>query len=100
MRFAAIADIHGNAAALEAGKAAVKVEYEPLTPILSAADASREGFELVHLERKDNLLSYQCVKRGNADEVIKNSAHVVTNHYSVPFTDHAFLEPECAVAEV
>ena len=89
-----------NAAALEAGKAAVKVEYEPLTPILSAADASKDGFELVHLERKDNLLSYQCVKRGNADEVIKHSAHVVTNHYSVPFTDHAFLEPECAVAEV
>ena len=87
-------------AALEAGKLAVKVEYEPLTPILSADDASRDGFELVHLERKDNLLSYQCVKRGNADEVIKNSAHVVTNHYSVPFTDHAFLEPECAVAEV
>ena len=89
-----------NAAALEAGKLAVKVEYEPLTPVLSADDASREDFELVHLERKDNLLSYQCVKRGNADEVIKNSAHVITNHYSVPFTDHAFLEPECAVAEV
>lgn len=57
-------------------------------------------FELVHLERKDNLLSYQCVKRGNAQEIIQNSAHVVTNHYSVPFTDHAFLEPECAAAEV
>ncbi|NCB29708.1 MAG: selenium-dependent xanthine dehydrogenase, partial [Clostridia bacterium] len=93
-------DVAENTAALEAGKAAVKVEYEPLTPILSADDARRDGFELVHLERKDNLLSYQCVKRGNADEVIKNSAHVVTNHYSVPFTDHAFLEPECAVAEI
>ena len=89
-----------NTAALEAGKLAVKVEYEPLTPVLSADDACREGFELVHLERKDNLLSYQCVKRGNAEEVINNSAYVVTNHYSVPFTDHAFLEPECAVAEV
>lgn len=87
-------------AALDAGKAAVKVEYEPLTPILSADDARKDGFELVHPDRKDNLLSYQCVKRGNADEVIRASAHVVTNHYSVPFTDHAFLEPECAVAEI
>ena len=34
------------------------------------------------------------------NELIQNSAHVVTNHYSVPFTDHAFLEPECAVAEI
>ncbi len=89
-----------TAAALDAGKAAVKVEYEPLTPVLSADDACKDGFELVHPDRKDNLLSYQCVKRGNADEVIRASAHVVTNHYSVPFTDHAFLEPECAVAEI
>ncbi|MEN6564390.1 MAG: selenium-dependent xanthine dehydrogenase, partial [Christensenella sp.] len=86
--------------ALEAGKAAVKVEYEPLTPILSANDARKEGFELVHLDRTDNLLSFQSVKRGNAEKVIQASAHVVTNRYSVPFTDHAFLEPECAVAEV
>ena len=88
-----------SSAALEAGKAAVVVEYEPLTPILSADDARKEGGERVHEER-DNLLSYQSVKRGNADEFIRNSAHVVTNHYSVPFTDHAFLEPECAVAEM
>ncbi len=86
-------------AALEAGKAAVSVEYEPLTPVLSADDARKDGALLVHADRKDNLLSYQFVKRGNADEVIRNSAHVVTNHYSVPFTDHAFMEPECAVAE-
>ena len=89
-----------TSAALDAGKAAVKVEYEPFTPILSADDARKDGFELVHPDRNDNLLSYQCVKRGNADEVIRTSAHVVTNHYSVPFTDHAFLEPECAVAEI
>lgn len=88
-----------SAAALEAGKAAVKAEYEPLTPILSADEARRDGAELVHPDHQDNLLSFQCVKRGNPDEAIKNSAYVVTNHYSVPFTDHAFLEPECSVAE-
>ena len=87
-----------NAEALEAGKAAVKVEYEPLAPILSADEARKEGAERVHAER-DNLLSYQFVKRGDADTVICQSAHVVTNHYSVPFTEHAFLEPECAVAQ-
>ncbi|HWQ05636.1 MAG TPA: selenium-dependent xanthine dehydrogenase [Feifaniaceae bacterium] len=88
-----------SAEALAEGKAAVKVEYEPLTPILSSDDARREGAERVH-EDRDNLLSYQFVKRGDADAVIRKSAHVVTNHYSVPFTEHAFLEPECAVAEM
>ncbi len=88
-----------SAEALEAGKAAVQAEYEPLTPILSPEDARKDGAPLVHADRKDNLLSYQFVKRGNADEVIKKSAHSVTTHYSMPFTDHAFLEPECSVAE-
>ncbi len=85
--------------ALEAGKAAVKVEYEPLTPILSPEEAMQEDAEHVH-DGRENLMSFQSVKRGNPDEAIKNSAHVVTNHYSVPFTDHAFMEPECAVAEI
>ena len=26
------------------------------------------------------------------------AAHVVTRHYSTPQTDHAFMEPECAIA--
>jgi selenium-dependent xanthine dehydrogenase len=85
--------------ALEAGKAAVKVEYEPLAPILSPQESMKDGAERVHADR-DNLLSFQSVKRGDPDGVIKNSAHVVTNHYSVPFTDHAFLEPECSVAQI
>ena len=43
-------------------------------------------------------MSKQVLKRGDADEAIKNSKYVVTKHYSVPFTDHAFMEPECAIA--
>ena len=35
---------------------------------------------------------------GNADKYIKNSKYVVTNKYSTPFTEHAFLETETAVA--
>ncbi len=85
--------------ALEAGKAAVRVEYEPLTPILSPEESMADDAERVHADR-DNLMSFQSVKRGDPDGAIRNSAHVVTNHYSVPFTDHAFMEPECAVAEI
>ena len=35
---------------------------------------------------------------GNADKYIKSSKYVVTNKYSTPFTEHAFLETETAVA--
>ena len=78
-------------------KALVKVEYEELTPLLSPEEAMREDAPPVHKGR-DNLLSQQCVKRGDAASAIRNAKYVVTNHYSVPFTEHAFLEPECAVA--
>ena len=45
-----------------------------------------------------NLLAYEHLVRGNADDIISKSKHKVTYHYSVPFTEHAFMEPECAVA--
>ena len=83
--------------ALEAGKALVEVDYEELPPILSPEAAMAKNAEQVHAERP-NLLAHEHLVRGNAAERIKNSRFSVTKHYSVPFTEHAFLEPECAVA--
>ncbi len=82
---------------LAEAKKLVKIEYDPLPPVLSPAEAMASNAPAVH-EGRDNLLSLQEVKRGNAEEAIRNAKYVVTNHYSVPFTEHAFLEPECAVA--
>lgn len=95
----------GDAIALVAGKTreivekakkAIKVEYEELPAVFSPTDALKENAPLVH--QSGNILSTEHLVRGNADEVIKNSKYKVTTHYSVPFTDHAFMEPECAVA--
>ena len=33
-----------------------------------------------------------------ADEAISKAAHVISHHFETPWTEHAFLEPECAVA--
>ncbi len=81
---------------LEAALALIKVDYEELEPVLTAQRAMEEDAPLVH--EGGNLLFEQKLARGDADGTIKNSKYVVTNHYSVPFTEHAFLEPECAVA--
>lgn len=82
--------------ALEEGKKAIKVEYEVLDAVFSPQEAMKENAPLVHEE--GNLLVEEHLIRGNAQEVIDNSKYQVTTHYSVPFTDHAFMEPECAVA--
>ena len=43
-------------------------------------------------------MAYKHVSRGNAKEAIARSKYVLTEKYSTPYTEHAFLEPECAVA--
>ncbi len=81
---------------LEQAKALVKVDYEVLTPMTCPADSLAEGAP--HLHEGGNILSHEHLVRGNADEVIANSKFKVTRHYETPWTEHAFLEPEAAIA--
>ncbi len=81
---------------LERAKALVEVEYEELAPVTCPAEALAEGAPLVHAS--GNILSHEHLVRGNADEVIAKSKYKVTRHYETPWTEHAFLEPECAVS--
>ena len=81
---------------LEKAKKAIKVEYNPLDGDFSPAEAMKHGAPLVHED--GNLLSEEHLVRGDAEKVISESRYSVTNHYSLPFTEHAFMETECAVA--
>lgn len=95
----------GDAVALAASKnkkslkeilSLIKVEYEELQPMSSPEMALMEEAPKIH--PNGNILKSEKVKRGNVDEAIKNSKYVITNEYETPFTEHAFLEPESAVA--
>lgn len=81
---------------LEEAKKLIEVEYEELKPITSPKEAMREDAPLIH--DGGNILSHEHLVRGNADEVIANSKYKVTKHYETPYTEHAFLEPEAAIA--
>ena len=74
----------------------IRVEYEERVPLLSPAAALAEGAPALH--PKGNLLSNTVVKRGDVDRAIAKAKHVVTQHYSTPRQEHAFLEPESALA--
>ena len=82
---------------LEQAKALVEVDYEELPPVRSAAESMAEGAPLLHED--GNLLAHRHVCRGDAEGAIRRAPHVLSAHFSTPFTEHAFLEPECAVAE-
>lgn len=81
---------------LEQAKALVEVDYEELPMVRSPKEAILPDAPLVH--RSGNLLAHKHIQRGNPAEAIARSKYVLTQHFSTPWTEHAFLEPECAVA--
>ena len=84
----------------EKAKKLIKVEYEVLPAVHNIQEAAAEGAPLVFDEETTNVQAYKHVSRGNADEAISKAAHVISHHFETPWTEHAFLEPECAVAYI
>lgn len=83
---------------LEEAKKLVEIQYEELPGVFSPQEAMKEGAPLVH--ETGNILAHEHLVRGDAKKAIEASAYVVTKEYFTPFTEHAFLEPECAIARV
>ena len=83
---------------VEEAKSLVKVEYEILPMVQTPQEAMQKDAPKVHESETDNLLAHWHVSRGNASEAILKSRYILTEHFSTPWTEHAFLEPECAVA--
>ncbi len=81
---------------LEEAKKLVEVDYEVLQPVRSPQEAMLPDAPLVH--KSGNLMAHKHIQRGNAAFAIAKSKYVLTRQFSTPYTEHAFLEPECAVA--
>ena len=82
--------------ALDEVLALIEVDYTELTPVTSPTDALKADAPLIH--KGGNIMRKEILLRGSADAAIKNSKYVVTRKYYTPFNDHAFMEPECAIA--
>ena len=74
----------------------IRVEYEERPPMISPEAAMADGASLLH--PNGNLLSETSIKRGDVDRAIRDAKYVVTQHYSTPRQEHAFLELESALA--
>ncbi len=93
--------------AMEKAKKLVKIDYEVLKPVCSIEEAKAADAPIIHdsfnafgnhVVLDSNVCQSRHVTRGNAAEALANSAYTVTETFTTPFTEHAFLEPECAVA--
>ena len=90
-----VADTRDHA---DMAKDKIKVEYEVLPFISSIDEAKKEGAVLVHPEYKGNIAQERHISRGDAEKAIAESDFTYTSVFSTPHTEHAFLEPECALS--
>jgi selenium-dependent xanthine dehydrogenase len=93
---AAVAAVDRRTAREAAGL--VRVEYEPLRPVLDPLEALEEGAPQVN-PRHPNLLSHSVIRRGDVDAALAASAHVVSGVWRTQRIEHLYLEPESALAE-
>jgi selenium-dependent xanthine dehydrogenase len=76
--------------------ALIEVDYEVLEPVTDPEAALASDAPQLH--PGGNLLSLSEVRRGDVDAAMANAAHVLTETFATQFIEHAFLEPESALA--
>lgn len=81
---------------LEEAKKLIALDLEELPPVSSIKQASAPDAPKIH--ESGNLCQSRHVSRGDADKAFAEAACVVSSDFSTPMTEHAFLEPECAIA--
>ena len=84
-----------RAAAREAA-AAIVVEYEVLEPVIDPGLALRPEAPRIH--ETGNRLSSTRIRRGDVGAGLAGAAHVLTETFETQRIEHAFLEPEAALA--
>lgn len=75
----------------------VQVSYDVLRPITDPV-AAIDDPELAVFGTKSNVLSVSAYARGNVDDALAASAHVVHEVFQTQRIEHAFLEPESTLA--
>lgn len=87
---------------------AVKVGYEVLKPVCSPEEAALSTAPQIHGEGfmqfgkfripQNNLFYHEAMKRGDAEKSLRESQYIAEGIFQLPPTEHAFMEPETAVA--
>jgi len=77
----------------------VAIDYRPLTP-LTDPRAAIHSSEIAVWKTENNVLSTSAYTRGDVDEGLRTSTHVVTETFTTQRIEHAFLEPESSLAVV
>lgn len=81
---------------LNRAKELVEIVYEELPAVTCVEQALAKDAPMLH--EGGNIVSNQHLVRGNVEEAIAGAAFVESRHFETPWTEHAYLEPECSIA--
>ncbi len=91
--------------ACEAGLKAILLELEPLPGVFDPEEALKEGSTIVgenpweaEETPRGNLLNQYIVRKGEPENLLETSDVTLDEHYSTMHQEHAYLEPEGALA--
>lgn len=76
----------------------VDIKYEELQGVFNVEDALKEDAPIIG--DGTNILYDLKIKKGNVEEGFKEAKYVVEDWYNTPMVEHAFLQPEAAVAKL
>ncbi len=82
--------------AAEAALAAVKVEYEPLPSVMTAAEALAEVAPKIHPD--GNLIAHYDYINGDVEKAFNQAAAIAEHVYTTTYQEHAYLETEGGAA--
>ncbi|MCB9456981.1 MAG: molybdopterin-dependent oxidoreductase [Anaerolineaceae bacterium] len=76
----------------------IEVEYEPLPVVADPQYAHTAEAPVLHPEHPTgNLLKHIKVRHGDIEAGFAQADVIIEREYHTPTTEHAFLEPECAI---
>ncbi len=81
-----------------AAVALIEATFDKLPAVLDPHVSIQPGAPRVN-PAHDNVLQRSVIRRGDADDALAKSAHVVSGHWETQRIEHLFLETECALAE-
>jgi CO/xanthine dehydrogenase Mo-binding subunit len=76
----------------------VRVDYEVLPPVFDATEAMAPGAPLVHEARGSNILLHRKMRKGDIEEGFRRADIIVERRFTTQTVEHAYLEPEAALA--
>ncbi len=76
----------------------VEVEAEELMAVLDPEEAMKPGSPLVHEAHGSNVVNHHKVRRGDPETALKSCDHVIEHDFRTQLVEHAYLEPEVALA--